>query len=136
VGWGYASLVYETYTMVKSKMGSADHWQRFFNGGSINMIQCAEQLEGPRYTLRKTYSSCTWQNETLDAVKKVARGECDWLTSSGSGSASGLSDRGRGQRRKGVLIVPREDVVGGARTSFAVPGNCGRSGPYRKVKYV
>ncbi len=32
VGKGYASLVYETHQMIKSKMGSSDHWQRFFDG--------------------------------------------------------------------------------------------------------
>lgn len=83
VGRGYASLVYETYTMVKSKRGSSDYWQRFFDGGSINIIQCAEQLEAPKEILRETYSNCTWQNETLDAVKKVARGDRDLLTALG-----------------------------------------------------
>ncbi|HII06693.1 MAG TPA: alpha-amylase [Methanotrichaceae archaeon] len=83
VGKGYASLVYETYQMIKSKMGSTDHWQRFFDGDSINIIQCAEQLEGPREILRETYSNCTWQNETLAAVKMVAHGNADWLTTLG-----------------------------------------------------
>ncbi len=83
VGRGYAALVYETYRMVGSKKGSSDHWQRFFDGDSTNIIQCAEQLEGPKEILRETYSNCTWQNETLDAVKKVARGEMDELTALG-----------------------------------------------------
>ncbi len=83
LGRGYASLVYETYQMVKSKMGSSDHWQRFFDGDSVNIIQCAEQLEGPREILRETYSNCTWQNETLDAVNHVSREEFDWLTALG-----------------------------------------------------
>ncbi|OPY56275.1 MAG: Malto-oligosyltrehalose trehalohydrolase [Methanosaeta sp. PtaU1.Bin055] len=80
VGRGYASLVYETYNLVKAK---ADDWRRFFDGGSINLIQCAEQLEGPRDVLWETYSNCTWQNETLDAAKKVARGNDGWLTALG-----------------------------------------------------
>lgn len=45
--------------------GSQDHWQRFFEGDEIRLIQCAEQLEGPEEILEKTYSSSTWQNQTL-----------------------------------------------------------------------
>jgi maltooligosyltrehalose trehalohydrolase len=72
VGQGYANLTYETYQMVKVNQSVAGHWQRFFNNGSINLIQCAEQLEGPREILEKTYSNCTWQNETLGAAEGVA----------------------------------------------------------------
>lgn len=73
-GQGYAYLVYGTYQAVKSKQGVAGHWQRFFHNGSINLIQCAEQLENPVEILEKTYSNCTWQNETLGAAKGVAHG--------------------------------------------------------------
>ena len=47
------------------------------------MIQCAEQLEAPREVLEQTYTNSTWQNETLDAVKKVARGSRENLTNLG-----------------------------------------------------
>jgi maltooligosyltrehalose trehalohydrolase len=83
MGQGYARLVYETYQMVKAKKGVAGNWQRFFNNGSINLIQCAEQLEGPREILEKTYSNCTWQNETLDAAKGVAHGNQNELVNLG-----------------------------------------------------
>ncbi len=83
VGLGYAALVYETYQMVKAKQGVTDHWHRFFNTGSINLIQCAEQLEGPREILEKTYSNCTWQNETLGAAKGVAHGNRNELVNLG-----------------------------------------------------
>lgn len=73
-GNGYANLVYETYRTVKETAG-AGHWQRFFADGGIRLIQCAEQLEGPVEILEKTYSNCTWQNETLGAARQVAEGD-------------------------------------------------------------
>ncbi|HLP90678.1 MAG TPA: alpha-amylase family glycosyl hydrolase [Nostocaceae cyanobacterium] len=73
-GIGYANLVYQTYQTIKDKQTAGGYWQRFFNNGSINLIQCAEQLEAPREVLAQTYTNSTWQNETLDAAKKVATG--------------------------------------------------------------
>ncbi len=83
LGLGYAPLVYETFQMVKAKQGVTGHWQRFFNNGSINLLQCAEQLEGPKEILEKTYSNCTWQNETLGAAKGVAHGNQNELVNLG-----------------------------------------------------
>lgn len=70
---GYSNLVYSTYRKIKDTNG-AGHWQRFFHSGAIHLIQCAEQLEGPVEIVEKTYSNCTWQNETLSAAKEVAAG--------------------------------------------------------------
>lgn len=72
LGDGYAALVYHTYQLVKAKSGEASHWQRFFHDSGVHLIQCAEQLEGPRDILEKTYSTCTWQNETLSAAQDTA----------------------------------------------------------------
>jgi len=90
LGVGYASLVYETYQLTKSKLGQApSYWSRFDGGPGepIRLIQCAEQLEGPEEVLRTTYSNCTWQNRTFDAAKAVARGDrgrlADWGLSLG-----------------------------------------------------
>jgi maltooligosyltrehalose trehalohydrolase len=74
LGMGYANLTYETFQTVGAKQGEAGHWQRFFHNGNITLIQCAEQLEGPVEILEKTYSNCTWQNETLGAAQGVAHG--------------------------------------------------------------
>jgi 1,4-alpha-glucan branching enzyme len=82
-GDGYAALVYHTYQLVKAKAGAASHWQRFFHDGGVHLIQCAEQLEGPRDILEKTYSNCTWQNETLGASQGVAAAGPDRLTDLG-----------------------------------------------------
>lgn len=71
---GYSNLVYNTYQKIQQTNG-AGHWQRFFHSGDIHLIQCAEQLEGPIEIVEKTYSNCTWQNETLSAAKDVATGE-------------------------------------------------------------
>jgi maltooligosyltrehalose trehalohydrolase len=83
LGKGYANLTYQTYQMVKSQENMAGHWQRFFHDGSIHLIQCAEQLEGPQEILEKTYSNCTWQNETLGAAEGLARGNQGELTDLG-----------------------------------------------------
>lgn len=68
MGKGFSNIVCKTYDTVKNSNGSG-HWQRFFNAGKINLIQCAEQLKSPREVLEKTYANCTWQNWTLDAAK-------------------------------------------------------------------
>jgi len=78
LGVGYASLVYETYQLAKTKIAqNQPFWNRFDAGVSspIGLIQCAEQLEGPEEVLRTTYSNSTWQNRTFDAAKAVARGD-------------------------------------------------------------
>ncbi|MGJ5674370.1 MAG: alpha-amylase family glycosyl hydrolase [Nostochopsis sp.] len=74
IGVGYANLVFNTYKIIKQKQTSDDYWQRFFNNGTNNLIQCAEQLEGPKEILAQTYTNSTWQNETLGAAKSVASG--------------------------------------------------------------
>lgn len=71
MGAGYANLVYTTWQEIHNK-GNAGYWQRFFNDGRFNLIQMAEQLEAPVEIVKKTYTNCTWQNETLGAVKTIA----------------------------------------------------------------
>jgi maltooligosyltrehalose trehalohydrolase len=86
LGVGYASLVYETYQLTKSKLaGPPSDWRRFDAGPAepLRLIQCAEQLEGPEEILRTTYSNTTWQNATFDAAKSVARGDRGPLTDLG-----------------------------------------------------
>jgi 1,4-alpha-glucan branching enzyme len=70
-GDGYANLVYRTYQAVRGQ-GAAGHWQRFWTGPEFTLIQCAEQLEDPKGVVQTTYSSTTWQNETLNAARAVA----------------------------------------------------------------
>jgi len=90
IGSGYANLVFSTYRLLESKQGSNEHWQRFFApDGSLNAIQCAEQLEGPVEILQSTYSNCTWQNETFESFRGTARGSVDDITA--LGFRSGLS---------------------------------------------
>jgi 1,4-alpha-glucan branching enzyme len=90
LGVGYASLVFETYQLAKSKIAqNQPFWNRFDAGAGvpITLIQCAEQLEAPEEVLRSTYSNSTWQNHTFDAAKAVARGDrarlADWGLSLG-----------------------------------------------------
>ncbi|MGQ0680585.1 MAG: alpha-amylase family glycosyl hydrolase [Actinomycetota bacterium] len=88
MGQGYSKLLFDTYRMVKDR-GATRHWQRFFDGGRINLIQCAEQLEDPAGVLQSTYSNSTWQNETYSSAKAVAHGSAAALTD--LGFRSGLS---------------------------------------------
>jgi maltooligosyltrehalose trehalohydrolase len=86
LGVGYASLVYETYQLAKAQIAKGQpYWNRFDAGPSapITLIQCAEQLEDPVGVLRTTYSNSTWQNQTFDAAKSVARGDRGRLTDLG-----------------------------------------------------
>ena len=71
-GAGYSNLVYKTFQFVKSMENSSeDYWQRFFNNGEINLVQCAEQLECPKEIVGQTYSNCTWQDTTYGKAKCV-----------------------------------------------------------------
>ncbi|MEB3281138.1 MAG: alpha-amylase family glycosyl hydrolase [Lyngbya sp.] len=88
IGNGYANLTHKTYQEVKSKANIVQQkeqnwkdWQRFFNNDTINLIQSAEQLQDPKGVLHQSYSNCTWQNQTLDKSKNVAKGEYDLLDS-------------------------------------------------------
>lgn len=85
LGVGYASLVYDTYTLAQQKIAASDpDWTRFDGRpGPLRLIQCAEQLEGPVEVLATTYSNCTWQNSTFDAARAVARGDRGQLQSLG-----------------------------------------------------
>ncbi len=117
LGQGYAALVYETYRMVKAKQGGAGHWQRFFYNfynSDINLIQCAEQLEGPKEILEKTYSNCTWQNETLGAVKGVAHGNQNDLVNLGlrlglSGYPEDITSNGDKIKKTALQYIENHD---------------------------
>jgi 1,4-alpha-glucan branching enzyme len=83
LGRGYAALAYETYQMTKTKQGSTDHWQRFFQNGNINLIQCAEDIVDPLTVLKESYSNCTWQDGTINAAQQVAQGNQSEFTNLG-----------------------------------------------------
>lgn len=74
-GDGYADLVHSTYHLVKAQLTNGK-WQRFADDdGTVSLIQCAEQLEGPEDIVENTYSNASWQNETLAAAQRVAAGD-------------------------------------------------------------
>ena len=78
LGVGYASLVYETYQLAKTKVAQSEpYWKRFDAGSGqpLALVQMAEQLEDPEGVLGTTYSNSTWQNRTFDAARSVARGD-------------------------------------------------------------
>ena len=83
MGIGYANLTYRTYKHIKKLVKKPGHWQRFSSQNSINIIQCAEQLEGPVEIIKSTYSNSTWQNETLGSVQDVAHGNDNSITNLG-----------------------------------------------------
>jgi len=113
-GEGYANLTFHTYQTVKAKQDAGGYWQRFFNNGDINLIQCAEQLEGPQEILEKTYSNCTWQNETLGAAKGVAYGNRDELTNLGfrfglSGYPEEITNNGDKLKKTALQYIENHD---------------------------
>lgn len=74
MGNGYASLTYATYQMVKVKIADGPgYWHRFADNDSINLIQCAEQLEAPVEVLNQSYSNCTWQDRTFGFATDLAK---------------------------------------------------------------
>jgi 1,4-alpha-glucan branching enzyme len=82
---GFASIAYHTYQLVKSRIGAGDpSYARFADGENpLRLIQCAEQLEAPATALEQTYSTCTWQNGTISAAEKIARGDAGGLVELG-----------------------------------------------------
>lgn len=90
VGVGYANLVYETHQLVRERVDAGDRDYLRFDSAPLGLIQCAEQLEGPREILGTTYSNATWQNETFDAATAVAHGDFGRLAD--LGWKLGLSD--------------------------------------------
>jgi 1,4-alpha-glucan branching enzyme len=85
MGKGYASLAYDTYQLVKTRLAAGDGaYKRFHRSdGQLNLIQCAEQLEDVEGVLRGTYSTSTWQNRTLGAARQSAVGASGALTTLG-----------------------------------------------------
>jgi maltooligosyltrehalose trehalohydrolase len=102
LGVGYAKLVYETHQLAKAKIAAGDpYWRRFDQGpgNPLSLVQMAEQLEGPEEVLRTTYSNSTWQNNTFDAARAVARGD-----------RGRLADLGL---RLGLFGYPDREIVNG-----------------------
>lgn len=81
-GKKYAALAYQTFQLIKSKKDDPD-WQRFFNNGKINLVQCAEDLDDPEGILLQSYSNATWQDKTLNAGEQIAKGNKNELTNLG-----------------------------------------------------
>ncbi len=74
---GYASIAYHTYQLVKAQIDAGNpRYARFHDGGNpTRLIQCAEQLEAVKEVLEQTYSTCTWQNETISSAQATATGQ-------------------------------------------------------------
>lgn len=73
---GYASIAYHTYQWVKQQVAAGNPaYARFADADQpLRLIQCAEQLEAVRDVLEQTYSTTTWQNVTIEAARRTARG--------------------------------------------------------------
>lgn len=71
MGQGYAALTYHTHRYVQQREVDGGHWRRFFAQGRTNLIQCAERLDWPTRVLTESYSTCAWQNWTMDTAKAV-----------------------------------------------------------------
>ena len=89
---GYADIAYETHQWIKSQVATGEkQYARFQNGErGLHLIQCAEQLEDVKNVLEQTYSTCSWQNRSLEAGQKVAQGQRRAIAN--LGQAWGASD--------------------------------------------
>jgi 1,4-alpha-glucan branching enzyme len=113
-GEGYASLVYHTHQAVKAREGEGGYWSRFFDGGEMRLIQLAEQLEAPEAVLNATYSTATWQNQTLGAAQAVARGNRDAITELGfklglAGYPAEVTVNGETVRKSALQYIENHD---------------------------
>jgi len=76
---GYSDLVLATYERVDARVKAGDAaYARFAPaaaGAGVTLIQIAEYLPDPPHVLFETVSNSTWQNLTMDAAKRCARGE-------------------------------------------------------------
>jgi 1,4-alpha-glucan branching enzyme len=100
---GFASISYHTYQWVKAKVAAGDPSYARFGADDepLRLIQCAEQLEAVKDVLEQTYSTCTWQNDTISAAEAVAKGEV-WAL-----SRLGLA--------LGATGLPEEKMINGDR---------------------
>jgi 1,4-alpha-glucan branching enzyme len=56
---------------------------RFRDEKGNRLVQCAEDLSQPERVLAASYANCTWQTRTLDAARRVARGDVAGITDLG-----------------------------------------------------
>lgn len=100
---GYASIAYHTFQWVKQQVTQGNPlYARFADGNEpLRFIQCAEQLEAVRDVLEQTFSTTTWQNGTIEAAKRNARG-----------APGALADLGNAL---GAAGLPSERTVNGDR---------------------
>lgn len=79
---GYAEHAYTVWKLVESRIAqNHPDYQRF---RSIeDFVVCAEQLEAVDAVLYQTYSTTTWQNNTLGAAKAVAAAQDGAITQLG-----------------------------------------------------
>lgn len=74
-GGYYPALTEATYRYVAAQVPTSPDWQRFFRGGELRLVQCAECLGQPTAVLNQTFSNCTWQDNTLSAAYAAAAGQ-------------------------------------------------------------
>ncbi len=83
VGEGFASLAYHTYRFVGCRLKEGGFWERFRDERGNRLIQCAEDLVHPEHVLATSYANCCWQTRTVDAARRVARGDLEAITDLG-----------------------------------------------------
>jgi maltooligosyltrehalose trehalohydrolase len=114
-GSGYANLVYSTYQYIKSKAGTTDHYQRFFDAvGNINLIQIAEYLPNPPQILNSSYSTGTWQDGTLGAAASCAAGSAGAIAQLGlqlglNGYPESVTSNGDTLPKTGLQYIENHD---------------------------
>jgi len=84
---GFADLSEAVRAHVAGKTAATDHYQRFFTPGrEMSLIQIAEYLTDrnpAEHVLYDTVANSAWQNQTMEAAKRCARGESGALAEFG-----------------------------------------------------
>jgi 1,4-alpha-glucan branching enzyme len=105
---GFVDLAKAVHAHVLTKAGATDHYQRFFpsgNNGEPTLIQIAEYLtsQPPEHVLYDTVANSAWQNQTMEAAKRCARGESGAITE--FGLRLGLPNYPEAREQSGVMIT-------------------------------
>ena len=113
LGVGYAKLTYDTHQLVGRRV-DAGELLRFGTSTDLTLIQCAEQLQDPVGILCDSYSTATWQDETLAAAHAVARGDAGAIDRFGAaigltGYPTEVTLNGRTYRRTAIQYLENHD---------------------------
>ncbi len=112
VNKGFKKLVKAVYVLIeqaKAKLEGSlpvNYVERFSDAD--NVIQAAEYLADPTEILNETYANCNWQTQTLEAAKKVAHRDNNYMQE--LGHKIGLSGEMKFSQKTQLQYIENHDV--------------------------